>query len=65
LFLASDESRFVTGEAILVDGGISALGPGVFAQDNPVGKAIANSISSGLRAVMRTTGPIGFDPGTT
>jgi NAD(P)-dependent dehydrogenase (short-subunit alcohol dehydrogenase family) len=64
LFLAGDESRFMTGEALLVDGGITARGPGVFARDNPVGKAIAKSISSGLRAAGGITGPVGFDPGT-
>jgi len=36
LFLAIAESRFVTGEALVVDGGITARGPGVFARDNPV-----------------------------
>ena len=64
LFLASDESRFVTGEALLVDGGITARGPGVFARDNPVGKAIAKSISNSLNVPGQTGGPIGFDPGT-
>ena len=64
LFLASDESRFVTGEALLVDGGITARGPGVFARDNPVGRAIARSISESLKVPGETSGPIGFDPGT-
>ncbi|MET0391104.1 MAG: SDR family oxidoreductase [Polyangiales bacterium] len=65
VFLASEESRFVTGEALVVDGGINARGPGVFARDNPAGKAIANSISRSLRG--RTDGAggaIAFDPGT-
>jgi NAD(P)-dependent dehydrogenase (short-subunit alcohol dehydrogenase family) len=32
LFLASDESRFVSGEAIVVDGGLTADGPGLTRQ---------------------------------
>jgi len=67
LFLASDESRFMTGESLLADGGINARGPGVFARGNPVGKAIANSISSSMKSQPTPTldGPIGFDPGNT
>jgi NAD(P)-dependent dehydrogenase (short-subunit alcohol dehydrogenase family) len=65
VFFASDEARFVTGEALVVDGGITARGPGVFARDNPTGKAIANSISKSLkRSPPGTDVPPDFDPGT-
>lgn len=63
LFLASDEARFVTGEALVVDGGINARGPAVFARGNPVGKAIANNVSNSQRNAG-VEGPIAFDPGT-
>lgn len=64
LFLATDQSRFMTGETLVLDGGISARGPGVFAEGNPAGKAIANSISRSLRAPSASDAPVGFDPGS-
>jgi NAD(P)-dependent dehydrogenase (short-subunit alcohol dehydrogenase family) len=65
LFLAGETSRFMTGETLVLDGGLSARGPGVFADGNPTGKAIANSISRSLRGPNGdSTKPVGFDPGS-
>jgi len=64
LFLASEQSRFMTGETLVLDGGITARGPGVFAEGNAAGRAIANSISKSLRAPLPDGAPVGFDPGS-
>jgi NAD(P)-dependent dehydrogenase (short-subunit alcohol dehydrogenase family) len=61
LFLAGDESRFITGQVIVVDGGLTALGPDIFGHDvdsRMLRKAGLNTGSTGVpgrvREVRRT-----------
>jgi hypothetical protein len=55
----------MTGETLVIDGGLTARGPGVFARDNPVGKAIARNISRSLleHRLPGDSSAIRFDPG--
>ena len=56
LFLAGDESRFITGQVIVVDGGLTALGPDIFGHDvdsRMLRKAGLNTGSTGVPGRVR------------
>jgi len=56
LFLAGGESRFVTGQVVVVDGGLTALGPDLFGHDvdsRMLRKAGLNTGSTGLPGSVR------------
>jgi NAD(P)-dependent dehydrogenase (short-subunit alcohol dehydrogenase family) len=67
LFLATDQSRFITGEYITVDGGLNALGPGLYAGANPAGNAIIEKVIESLGITIPENGEMQalFDTGNT
>jgi NAD(P)-dependent dehydrogenase (short-subunit alcohol dehydrogenase family) len=56
LFLASEESRFITGQVIVVDGGLSAMGPDLFGhgpESRMLRRAGLNTGSTGVPGTVR------------
>jgi NAD(P)-dependent dehydrogenase (short-subunit alcohol dehydrogenase family) len=59
LFLAGDDSRFITGQVIVVDGGLTAQGPDLFGHDatsTMLKKAGLNTGSTGVPGTVREVG---------